>query len=92
MYATSSEKLRKIPGIVQEIVEKQESCEFDRTHFKAFGDFSLNFDVVFFFGSSDYAEYLNAQQEINLQLKERFEKEGIEFAYPTQTLFVNKVT
>lgn len=90
VYETSSEKLRKIPGIVKEIIEKQKLAEFDRTHFKTFGDFSLNFDVVFYFNSSDYAQYLDAQQEINFKLKERFEKEGIEFAYPTQTVFVKK--
>ena len=89
-YETPTEKLKKIPGIVREIVGEQESSEIDRVHFTEFGDFSLNFGVVYYFNSSDYAKHLDAQQEINFKLKERFEKEGIEFAYPTQTVFIKK--
>lgn len=89
-YETPTKKLKSIPGIVKEIIEKQKLTEFDRTYFTDFGDFSLNFGVVFFYNSGDYAEFLSAQQEINFSLKERFEKEGIEFAYPTQTIFVKK--
>jgi len=40
--------------------------------------------------SAEYNDYMDIQQEINLQLKEHFEREGIEFAYPTQTIFVEK--
>ena len=89
-YETPTEKLKKIPGIVREIVGEQESSEIDRVHFTEFGDFSLNFGVVYYFNSSDYAKHLDDQQEINFKLKERFEKEGIEFAYPTQTVFIKK--
>lgn len=75
-YETPTKKLKSIPGIVKEIIEKQKLTEFDRTYFTDFGDFSLNFGVVFFYKSGDYAEFLSAQQEINFALKERFEKEG----------------
>ena len=40
--------------------------------------------------NSDYAEYMSIQQEINLAIMEEFEKRGVEFAYPTQTLFFTK--
>ena len=40
--------------------------------------------------SSDYNKYMDTQQAINLTIYEEFEKRGIEFAYPTQTLFVEK--
>jgi small-conductance mechanosensitive channel len=39
---------------------------------------------------SDYTLYMDIQQAINLDIHERFEREGIEFAYPTQTLFVTQ--
>lgn len=90
LYETSSEKLKKIPKIVKEIINKGEKTELDRVHFNKFGDFSLNFEVVYYLDSADYNEYMDKQQEINLALKEEFEKEGIEFAYPTQTIHVNK--
>jgi small-conductance mechanosensitive channel len=90
VYETPVEKLRKIPAIVKEIIDKVELADLDRAHFRDFGDFSLNFEVVYYLESGDYNTYMDVQQKINLALKERFEKEGIEFAYPTQTVFVNK--
>jgi len=34
--------------------------------------------------------YLNAVDEINLKIKEEFEKEGIEMAFPTYTVYLEK--
>jgi small-conductance mechanosensitive channel len=89
-YQTPREKLKVIPGIVREAIEAQEKTRFDRAHFKAFGDFSLNFEAVYYVTVPDYNTYMDIQQAINLRVHERFEQEGIEFAYPTQTLFVVK--
>jgi small-conductance mechanosensitive channel len=89
-YQTPVKKLKKIPEMVKEIVAKIELADLDRVHFRKYGDFSLNFEVVYYVKIPDYGKYMDTQQEINLALKERFEKEGIEFAYPTQTIFLNK--
>lgn len=91
-YQTPSEKLKKIPGMIKEMIEAQDLTRFDRAHFKEFGDFSLNFEVVYWISSPDYNNYMNTQQTINLLIYDRFAKEGIEFAYPTQTLFLEKNT
>lgn len=90
-YETSTEKLKRIPSIVKETIEKIELCQFDRVHFYKFGDFSLVFDVVYYVLTPDYNRYMDIQQEINFAIKERFEVEKIDFAYPTQTIFVDKV-
>ncbi|MEE8131904.1 MAG: mechanosensitive ion channel family protein [Candidatus Paceibacterota bacterium] len=90
LYETSTEKVKKIPEIVKDIIDKEPNAELDRVHFKEFGDFSLNFEVVYYVTVPDYGKYMDTQQSINFTLKEEFEKEGIEFAYPTQTLFVKK--
>jgi len=89
-YDTSSAKLKKVLQILKGIIDKIEIAELDRVHFNKFGDFSLNFEVVYYLASSDYNEYMDTQQAINLAIKEKFEKDGIKFAYPTQTVFVNK--
>jgi len=89
-YQTSREQLKKIPEILKTAVESQEQVRFDRAHFKAYGDFSINFEVVYYVLVPDYNTYMDIQQNINLLIHERFEQEGIEFAYPTQTLFVVK--
>jgi len=89
-YDTKLKKLEKILEIVNEIFKKIKIADLDRVHFKQFGDFSLNFEVVYYVNKPDYLVYMDTQQEINFALKEGFEKEGIEFAFPTQTLFVKK--
>ncbi|MBX3385853.1 MAG: mechanosensitive ion channel family protein [Phycisphaeraceae bacterium] len=89
VYETPPEKLRKVAGIIKEAIEHQKGdgevpvVRFDRCHFKNFGDYSLNFEAVFYVHNRDMAVYLNIQQAINLELFERFRAEGISFAYPT---------
>lgn len=89
-YDTPVKKLRKIPSLVEGILKKIDKVKLDRVHFKEFGDFSLNYEVVYLIDSSDYLLYRNIQQEINLALKEKLEKEKIEMAFPTQTIYLHK--
>jgi small-conductance mechanosensitive channel len=89
-YQTPAGKLEAIPGMIREIVEAQERTRFDRSHFQAYGDFALIFETVYFMTVPDYAAYMDTQQAINFALYRKFEAEGIEFAYPTQTIFLNK--
>ncbi len=90
VYETPYEKLVKIPAIVEEVIKSQDNVSFDRAHFSTYGDFSLNFEVVFYMETSDYKIFMDTQQAINLELFRRFEQEGIVFAYPTQTLYIEK--
>jgi small-conductance mechanosensitive channel len=91
IYQTPSEKLKKIPAMVKSIIDEQDDADFDRGHFASYGDFSLNFEFVYYVTGADYNKYMDIQQAINLSIYESFEKEEIEFAYPSQTLFLNKV-
>jgi small-conductance mechanosensitive channel len=91
-YQTPAAKLRKIPDMIREAVESQEHVRFDRAHFQKYGDFALIFEVVYYVLSADYNQYMDIQQGINLKIYEDFEADGIAFAYPTQTLYVNEVT
>ncbi|MBU1086096.1 MAG: mechanosensitive ion channel family protein [Candidatus Omnitrophica bacterium] len=89
-YQTPQEQMEKIPRIIKKIIENIKEARFDRAHFCAYGDFSLNIEVVYYALTPDYNKYMDIQQKINLAIMEEFKKENIEFAYPTQTLFVNK--
>jgi len=89
-YQTSLDKLKTIPGIIEKAIKDVKDTTFDRAHFFSYADFSLVFEVVYYVLSRDYNKYMDIQQEINFAIKEAFEKQGIEFAYPTQTLYVNK--
>ena len=75
--------------MVREAIEAEEGVRFDRAHFKEFGTYSLNIDAVYYVLSPEYAKYMDVQQRINLDLLQRFEEEGIEFAFPTQVVQLN---
>lgn len=87
-YDTPPDTLAAIPAMLQEAVESQDKVRFDRAHFKAFGAFSLDFEVVYFVQDPDYRLYMDVQQAINLAIARRFDAQGIQFAFPTQTLHV----
>lgn len=89
-YQTPSEKLKQIPLIIKDIITSVEDTNFDRSHFSDYGDFSLNFETVYYVLSSEYNKYMDTHQAINLAIFVEFEKLGIEFAYPTQTVFLEK--
>ncbi len=89
-YDTPAATLRKIPEFVSDILNSVENADLDRVHFKEFADSHLTFEVVYFVMTGNYNEYMDIQQEINLGLVERFEKEGIEFAFPTRTVHLVK--
>jgi len=90
LYQTPYERLIEIPKMIQGIVESQSQVRFDRAHFKEYGAYSLNFEIVYWIQNPDYNVYMDIQQTINLSIFKQFEEKGIEFAYPTQTLFVQK--
>jgi small-conductance mechanosensitive channel len=92
VYQTPIGKLEKIPRMVREIIESIDQTRFDRAHFQKYGDSSLVFEVVYYVLERDYNLYMDIQQKINLTLCRQFEKEHIEFAYPTQTLYIQKQT
>ncbi len=90
IYDTPTAKLKKIPSLIEKAVAQAKNCTFDRCHFKEFGDFSLNFEIAYYFAGNDYKKYLDARQGINLAIRELFEKEKIEMAFPTQTVYIAK--
>lgn len=89
-YNTTAEQLEAIPGIIKEIIDEEELARFDRAHFASYGDSALNFDIVYWVETPVYLDFMNTTQSMNLKVKRRFEQEGIEFAYPTQTIFIEK--
>jgi len=82
-YETDRAMLREIPAIIERAIRRHEKTRFDRSHFAGFGDFSLNFESVYFVLDPAYGIYMDIQQAINLELVEQFAERGIDFAYPT---------
>lgn len=87
-YETPFEKLKKVSGLLRSIVEEQKDrLTFDRAHFLAYGDSSLDFEVVYIVQSADFNVYMDIQQQINYRIFEEFEKMELVIAYPTRTLW-----
>jgi small-conductance mechanosensitive channel len=85
-YDVTEEQLEMIPGMLKDIVSSKDNVKFDRAHFKSYGASSLDFEVVYTMQTADYGVFMDTQQAINFEMFRRFNRAGIEFAYPTQTV------
>jgi small-conductance mechanosensitive channel len=81
-YGASDAQLTRVPVLIREVVEADPMAAFERAHFFNYGEWSLNFEVVYHFQSPDYIAHMDTQQAILLEIYRRFESEGIRFAHP----------
>jgi small-conductance mechanosensitive channel len=88
VYQTPYELLQKIPAQLKAIVLEQNQITFDRAHLQEYAPSSINFEIVYFMESPDFNLFMDVQQQILFRIHEEFSKQGIEFAYPTQTVFI----
>jgi len=91
LYETPLDKVKLVPELIKNAIEQQADVRFDRSHFFQYGPYSLDFESVYFVLDGDYNHYMDVQQAINLSIMELFHREGIQFAYPTQVLYVNQM-
>jgi len=90
-YSTSLEKCKKASEIITNIIhEFPDNVTFDRVNFFQFADSSLNYEIVYFHNNGDYNDYMLYREKICLRIKEEFEKAGIEMAFPTRTLYIER--
>lgn len=89
-YDTPPEKVQRAVAILSEIYEAHPMTQDVWISFNKFADSWLNILVVHWWKSTDYKEYLGGMQELNLKIKQRFDAEGISFAFPTRTLYVKQ--
>lgn len=87
VYSTPPDQLERIPGTVRKIIEGNPNLRFDRCHFAKFGGSSLDFEAVYYIKSPDYNAHMDALQSINLAIAREFGREGIDFAFPSQTVY-----
>jgi small-conductance mechanosensitive channel len=90
IYETSLEKCKKVPELIKEVFKGLSDAQLDRVNFFRFSDYSLDFEIVYYHLSGDYNAYMATREEINLRIKESFEREEIKFAFPTQSIYLQK--
>ena len=81
-YGLPEELLGRIPHIIRDIIASTPNIDFERAHFFSWGQWSLDFEIVYHYRSPDYILHMDAQQAIFLEIYRRFQQEGIEFAHP----------
>jgi MscS family membrane protein len=89
-YDTPAEKVKRAVEILEDVYRSHPMTGDLLISFNKFADSALNIMVVHFWNSTNFKEYLAGMQKLNLVIKERFDAEGISFAFPTQTLYVKQ--
>ncbi|MEO2071136.1 MAG: mechanosensitive ion channel family protein [Zunongwangia sp.] len=89
-YNTSYHLIEKIPSVLEEIVKQDPEIIFDRSHLLQFGASSIDYEVVYFVSGNDYKTYMDKHQRICLDIYKRFEQAGISFAFPSQTIYIER--
>jgi MscS family membrane protein len=90
-YDTPSDKVDRALEIVKEILNNHEGMneEFPpRVFFNDFNAASLNIRVIYWYHPPDYWMFMDFSERFNKEVFRRFNEEGIEFAFPTQTLYL----
>jgi MscS family membrane protein len=89
-YDTPADKVKRAVELLGEIYRSEPMTKDVLITFNKFVDSALNIEVIHFWNSTDHRAYLNGLQALNLRVKEAFDREAIEFAFPTQTIYVKE--
>lgn len=89
-YDTPAEKVERAMQIIEDIYRPHPKTSDLIISFNKFESSSLNILVVHWWNSTDFKEYLLQFQKLNLELKRRFDTEGISFAFPSQTVYMRQ--
>lgn len=92
IYQTNPELADRVPEIVAEIVKGVPAVDFDYCGMAAFGPSSLDYELVFYSLQPDFNRSMAARSRVLLALFRGLQDHGLEFAYPTQTLFIEGMT
>lgn len=90
-YSSTPEQAEEVSRIVRSVIESDPKLKFDRAHLLAFGDSSLDYEVVYIVQDSSYNVYMDSQQAINVALMREFKRIGVDFAFPTRTVRVENL-
>lgn len=89
-YETPQERLQQLPDVIRRVIEREPAARFDRSHFAAFGASSLDFETVYYVTTADFNAHMDLQQRIYFALMTEFHRLGVEFAFPTQRLLLQR--
>ncbi len=85
-YDTSPDKMRKALELLKQITEQNPNINEKKTitMFNSFGEFSLNIRLMYYIIKG--SDVFGTMTEVNFEVLEKFNQNGIQFAFPTQTI------
>jgi len=89
-YDTPADRVKRATEILEEVFRAHPRTSDLIISFNKFNDSALNILVVHFWNGTDQKAHFGVMQELNLAIKRRFDAEKIEFAFPTQTVYVKQ--
>jgi MscS family membrane protein len=91
-YNTPKEKLETVVARIKKMLTEHEEIHNETilVNFDGFYESSLNIYLYFFTNTTVFADYLDVKENINFEIMDILEEEGVEFAFPTRTLIVEQ--
>ena len=94
-YDTTPEKVTRAKEILEDVLSDHEGMDpkgemLPRVYFSDFSSSSLDFKCMYWYHPAAYWDYMKFSEWVNLEILRRFNEEGIEFAFPTQTIHLAK--
>jgi small-conductance mechanosensitive channel len=87
-YGTPLATMKQISSWIKAAIVKHPKLRFDRCNFSKYGDSSLIYEFVFWVSDPDYNIFMDLQEQVLFDLREKLDAENVEFAFPTQTIYV----
>ena len=89
-YSTDFEKLKEIKDILKNITKEIKDIELYAITFDKLNSFSLDFKLIYYVLNGDYNRHLEIQETLNYEIIKAFREKDIHFAFPSQTLYIQK--
>jgi len=89
-YDTPADKLRGMPQLLESIVREQAPARFERCHLRTLGEAAFHFELAYFVQQPAVNPLLDLQHAVNLRIIDELRRQGIEFAYPTQLVILDR--
>lgn len=89
-YSTNTKQLADIPGIIRAVIEAQDHTKYDQGNLASFEDWYIKFDFIYYIDNSDWSLYIDTQERVLRETKEALEKQNIDIAFPSQSIYLNK--
>jgi len=90
-YQTTPDKMQLALDLLYKIAEENEFVETENTivSFNNWGNSAMG--ILFIYFIKDKADIFGVQTQVNMSILRQFNAEGLDFAYPTQTIYAKQV-